>query len=100
MFRRYQILQCGDIEKLIKKRKTEQEEPIYYVCIENIYDVVLINMQSSPVTFQVDHCLSVPSHKVLYHTASKRAAEVAIQLLDIFLLFEAPAIPSSHPNGG
>ena len=48
MFRKYQILQCGDIEKLIKKRKTEQEEPIYHVCIENTYDVILINMQSSP----------------------------------------------------
>ena len=40
MFHRYQILQCGDIEKLIKKRKTEQEEPLYYVCIEDIYDVI------------------------------------------------------------
>ena len=27
-----------------------------------------------PVTFQVDHCLSVPSHKVLYHTASNLEA--------------------------
>ena len=40
MFRRYQILQCGDIEKLINKQKTEQEEPIYHVCIKNTYDVI------------------------------------------------------------
>ena len=40
MFRRCQIIQCGDIEKLIKKRKTEQEEPLYYVSIEDTYDVI------------------------------------------------------------
>ena len=40
MFRRYQILQYVDIEKFIKKRKTEQEEPLYYVCIVDTYDVI------------------------------------------------------------
>ena len=25
---------------LMKKRKTEQEEPIYYVCIEDTYDII------------------------------------------------------------
>ena len=30
---RYEVLQCGDIEKLIKKCKTPVETPVYYVSI-------------------------------------------------------------------
>ncbi|KAK6178643.1 hypothetical protein SNE40_011172 [Patella caerulea] len=37
---KFEILQCGDVEKLIKKRATQDEEPVYYVCIEDTYDVV------------------------------------------------------------
>ena len=40
MFRRCQILQCGVIDTFIKKRKTEQDVPLYYVCIEDTYDVI------------------------------------------------------------
>ena len=40
LFIRYEILQCGDLEKLIKKRKYPEETPMYYVSIEDTYDVV------------------------------------------------------------
>ena len=35
---------------------------------------ILSTCNHPPVTFQLDHCLSVPSHKVLYHTASNLEA--------------------------
>ena len=33
-------MQCGDVEKLIKKRISQDEEPIYYASIEDTYDIV------------------------------------------------------------
>ena len=33
-------MQCGDIEKLIKKRFSPDESPMYYVSIEDTYDVI------------------------------------------------------------
>lgn len=37
---RYEVLQCGDIDQLIKKRKTPDERPVYYVSIEDTYDII------------------------------------------------------------
>ena len=37
---RYEILQCGDVEKLIQKRSRPDEPPLYYVCIEDTFDVI------------------------------------------------------------
>ena len=37
---KYEVLQCGDAEKLIKKRQTPDETPVYYVSIEDTYDIV------------------------------------------------------------
>lgn len=37
---RYEVLQCGGVEKLIKKRKNKDEAPVYYVSIEDTYNVV------------------------------------------------------------
>ncbi|XP_041362857.1 KRAB-A domain-containing protein 2-like [Gigantopelta aegis] len=36
---KFEILQCGDVEKL-KKRVNPRENPVYYVSIEETYDVV------------------------------------------------------------
>jgi len=36
----YEVLQCGDIEKLIIKRQTPDERPVYYVSIEDTFDVI------------------------------------------------------------
>ena len=33
LFFRYEIFQCGDLEKLIKKRQNLEEIPMYYVSI-------------------------------------------------------------------
>jgi len=37
---RYEVLQCGDVEKLIKKRTAPEDPPVYYVCIEDMYDII------------------------------------------------------------
>ena len=37
---RYEIVQCGDVAKLIKKREKPDDEPIYYVTIEDTYDTI------------------------------------------------------------
>jgi hypothetical protein len=168
---RYEILQCADIEKVIRKRSCEQENPVYYCHIDEMYDVIkrvhiatghggrdkmmkevsrkyanvtretldlfkslcvecakkrkrhatkgvvikplltndygsrsqvdLIDMQSMVkgsykwiMVFQ-DH---LTKYCILRPLISKRAAEVAFQLLDIFLLFGAPHILQSD-NG-
>ncbi|XP_041366789.1 KRAB-A domain-containing protein 2-like [Gigantopelta aegis] len=36
----YEILQCGDVEKLIRKRAKLTEEPIYFVNIDDMNDIV------------------------------------------------------------
>ena len=168
---RYEVLQCGDVEKLIKKRATAEEPTLYYVSIEDTYDIIkrahiatghggrdrmkahlaskyanitkeslemfksycivcqekrkrpkatgvvvkpilssdlnsrgqvdLVDMQSSPQAqfkwIMVYQC-HLTKFVILRPLTSKRAAEVAFQLLDIFLLFGAPAILRSD-NG-
>ena len=164
-------MQCGDVEKLIKFRKDPDESPLYYVSIEDTFDIIqrahiatghggrdrmhkeitrkyanitiwtlgifksfclecqkkkkkpkatgivvrpilsedflsrgqvdLIDMQSMPanghkwIMVYQDH---LTKFCVLRALSSKRAAGVAIELLDIFLLFGAPAILQSD-NG-
>ncbi|KAK3890463.1 hypothetical protein Pcinc_005592 [Petrolisthes cinctipes] len=38
--RRYEVLRCGQVEKLIKKRDHVEEPPLYYVPIEEMFDIV------------------------------------------------------------
>ncbi|XP_068200645.1 KRAB-A domain-containing protein 2-like [Palaemon carinicauda] len=37
---KYEVLQCGDVEKIIKKRQTLDKTPVYYVSIEDTFDIV------------------------------------------------------------
>ena len=37
---RYEVLQCGDVEKLIKKRKSPEDRPVYFATIEDTYDII------------------------------------------------------------
>lgn len=171
ILKKYEVLSCGDVEKLIKKRKSPGDHPVYYATIEDTYDIVsrahiatghggrdrmlkhlsgkyanittdavelyksyclvcqekrkrpkttgvvvrpilssefnsrsqidLIDMQSSPQGqfkwIMVYQC-HLTKFVILRPLSSKRAAEVAYQLLDIFLLFGAPAILQSD-NG-
>ncbi|XP_068224797.1 KRAB-A domain-containing protein 2-like [Palaemon carinicauda] len=128
---KYEVLQCGDVEKIIKKRQTLYETPVYYVSIEDTFDIVkrahiaighgsrdrmtkelqvkyaniqpsdLIDVQSmSCTTFKwimvyQDH---LTKFCVLRPLTPKRAAEVAFQLADNFLLLGAPVIFQSD-NG-
>ena len=36
----HEMLMCGDAEKLIKKRKSPEEHPVYYDTIEDTYDII------------------------------------------------------------
>ena len=37
---RYEVLTCGDVEQLTKKRKSPEDRPIYYANIEDTYDII------------------------------------------------------------
>ena len=37
---KYEILLCGHVEKLIKKRKSPEDSPIYSATIEDAYDII------------------------------------------------------------
>jgi hypothetical protein len=37
---RYEELQCGDVTKIIKRRKSHDDEIKYMVCLEDMYCVV------------------------------------------------------------
>ena len=38
--KKYEALQCGDVEKLTEKRWSTTEQPLYYVTIEDTYDII------------------------------------------------------------
>jgi hypothetical protein len=171
ILKRYQILLCGDVEKIIRKKKDEGDEVIYFAHNDDIFDIIkrvhvstghggrdkmmkvlsvkyanitrevlelykslciecakkrkrpavkgvvvrpilsndygsrgqvdLIDMQSMPsgnqkwIMVYQDH---LTKFCVLRPLSSKRAAEVAYQLVDIFLLIGAPHILQSD-NG-
>lgn len=40
LLNKYEVLQCGDVEKIIRKRQTSDETPVYYVSIEDTLDIV------------------------------------------------------------
>ena len=40
ILKKYEILKCGTVEKLIKKRKSTEDRPIYYITIEDTYDII------------------------------------------------------------
>ena len=164
---RYEILQCGDVEKLIRKKADSSQDPIYYAHMDDIFDIIkrchiatghggrdkmlkvltskyanitrevvelfkslcleclkkrkraavkgvvmrpiltkdygsrgqvdLVDMQSMPngvykwIMVYQDH---LTKYCILRPLSSKRAAEVAFQLVDIFLLFRC----SSHSS--
>ena len=35
-----EVLQCGDVAKLIKKRKSPDDRPVYYATIEDTDDII------------------------------------------------------------
>ena len=37
---RYEVLLYGDVENLIKRRSNPEQQPMYYVSIEDTYDVI------------------------------------------------------------
>ena len=40
ILKKYEVLQCSDVEKLIKKRKSPEDHPVYYATIEDTYDII------------------------------------------------------------
>ena len=37
IMKKYEVLTCGDLDKLIKKRRTPEDRLVYYVSIEDTY---------------------------------------------------------------
>lgn len=37
---RYEILQCGDVEKVIRKRNGEFQDIIYFAHIDDMFDII------------------------------------------------------------
>ena len=37
---KFEVLVCGDVEKLIKKRNLAEDSPVYYATIEETYDII------------------------------------------------------------
>ncbi|XP_046560558.1 KRAB-A domain-containing protein 2-like [Haliotis rubra] len=144
LLKKYEVLQCGDINRLIRRRQHEEETPLYFISIEETYEVVkqghvatghggrdkmrkrkrattkgtvvkpiiskdsraqvdLIDMQSI-TQGQFKWIMAYPDHLtkfcVLRPLSSKRAVEVAYQLLDIFLLLGAPSVLQSDNGSG
>ncbi|XP_064606191.1 KRAB-A domain-containing protein 2-like [Liolophura sinensis] len=125
---KFEILQCGDVEKLIKTRATQDEDPVYYASTEDTYDVecqkkrkrsstkgvvvrpILTKEFGSRAQFDLIDMQSVAQNSfkwimvyqdhlakfvILRALTLKRAAEVAHQLLYIFLLIGAPSFLQS-----
>ena len=40
ILKKYEVLTCGDVEKLIKKKKLPEDHSIYYATIEDTYDII------------------------------------------------------------
>ncbi|XP_064092787.1 uncharacterized protein LOC135205709 isoform X2 [Macrobrachium nipponense] len=40
ILKKYEVLNCGDVEKLIKKRQSPEDRPVYYATIEDTYDII------------------------------------------------------------
>ena len=40
LLKKYEILQCGNVEKLIRKREDGEQNPIYFVTIEEMFDAI------------------------------------------------------------
>ena len=71
---RYEVLQCGEVEKLIKKRKSPEDWPVYFATIEDPYDIItkahiatghsFHPMPKGPVGGAYENCnVSCPTHK-------------------------------------
>ena len=40
ILKKYEVLKCGDVEKLIRKKKSPEDHPVYYATIEDTYDII------------------------------------------------------------
>ena len=40
LMRKYEVMQCGHTQKLIRKRANLEEEPVYFVSIEDTFDII------------------------------------------------------------
>ena len=60
ILQRYEVLQCGDVEKLIKKRNEAngEEQTVYYAHTNELYDIVkLMTRQQSHVMLKSQQSL-------------------------------------------
>ena len=77
---RYEILQCGDAEKLIRKRKSENIDPVHFVCIEETFGVI------KRAHIPTGHGGRDGMHKYL----SSKFANIQLDSLEVFKSFCLP----------
>jgi len=74
---KYEVLECGDVEKLIRKRESPLSSPVYFVHIEETYGVI------SRAHIATGHGGRDRMHKHL----SPKYANIHIEFLEIFKSF-------------
>ena len=77
LLQKYEILECGDVEKLIRKRESPLSSPVYFVHIEETYGVI------SRAHIATGHGGRDRMHKHL----SPKYANIHIEFLEIFKSF-------------
>jgi hypothetical protein len=40
ILKRYQILECGDVEKIIRKRKDDRDDILYFTHNDDLFDII------------------------------------------------------------
>lgn len=49
LFKKYEIFECGDIQKLIRRRNDSSDDPTYPVCIDETFDVIKCDIATGHV---------------------------------------------------
>ena len=74
---KYEIFSCGKVDKLIKKRKNENDPILYYVPLEDVYSTIL------KAHVETGH----GGRDKMKHYLSKKCANITRDMLEIFKSF-------------
>ncbi|XP_046553714.1 KRAB-A domain-containing protein 2-like [Haliotis rubra] len=74
ILKKYEVLQCGDINRLIRRSQHEEETPLYFISIEETYEVVKRGHIATGHGGQ----------DKMVHELSKKYANITIEALTVF----------------
>jgi len=80
LMEKYEILECGDVEKLIRKRVSKESAPVYFVAIEDTHQVL------NRAHLATGHGGRDRMHKYL----SEKYANVQLESIELFKSFCLP----------